>query len=304
MDQWGIGRKGFDDGLVILFDLDNSLKHGQVQLYAGPGFRATFLSNGERQAIYEDDMLPLLRQGDLDGAALVAMARVDAAATPSHAQQLEFARQVNAVIGLVGAPVIFLLLAGWAVFAWFRHGRDPHYLDDPSIYVAGPPADLTPASGAFILETVASRRALTAALLDLASRGEVSFRQDDRGMYGDVGLAVQGNVDAASAAIASARPLGAAETTALDDLRLLGHMGDGRLPRPEGAPRLRRQGGQRSTRRSSARSSATAGTRKRRASRRNRWLGRGVLEIFLGIVVVLRRVDLHDQRPDARRRWR
>ena len=43
MDQWGVGRKGFDDGLVILFDLDRSRQHGQVQLYAGPGFRATFL---------------------------------------------------------------------------------------------------------------------------------------------------------------------------------------------------------------------------------------------------------------------
>src|SRR4029077_13287916 len=129
---------------------------------------------------------------DLDGAALIAMSKVDAAATPSHAQSLEFARQVNAVLGLVGGPLVFLLVFGWAVLAWFRHGRDPHYLDDPSIYVAGPPVDLTPASGAFILENGPSRRALTAALLDLASRGDVSFRQDSGGIYGDVGLAVQG----------------------------------------------------------------------------------------------------------------
>ena len=77
MDQWGIGRKGFDDGLVILFDMDASLRHGQVQLYAGPGYRDPFLSNEERQAIYENDMLPLLRGGDLDGALLAAMAKID-----------------------------------------------------------------------------------------------------------------------------------------------------------------------------------------------------------------------------------
>ena len=35
MDQWGVGRAGVNDGLVILFDLDTTLKHGQVQLYAG-----------------------------------------------------------------------------------------------------------------------------------------------------------------------------------------------------------------------------------------------------------------------------
>ena len=27
MDQWGVGRKGFDDGLVILWNLDSSLEH-------------------------------------------------------------------------------------------------------------------------------------------------------------------------------------------------------------------------------------------------------------------------------------
>jgi hypothetical protein len=36
--QWGIGRKGFDDGMVVFFDIDPSGEHGQVQLYARPGF--------------------------------------------------------------------------------------------------------------------------------------------------------------------------------------------------------------------------------------------------------------------------
>ena len=38
MDEWGVGRAGINDGLVILLDLDTSLQHGQVQLYAGSGF--------------------------------------------------------------------------------------------------------------------------------------------------------------------------------------------------------------------------------------------------------------------------
>ena len=67
IDQWGIGRKGFDDGLVILYDLSDPC-HGQVQLYAAPGYAAAFLSNAERQEIFEQRMLPLLRGCDLDGA--------------------------------------------------------------------------------------------------------------------------------------------------------------------------------------------------------------------------------------------
>ena len=83
MDQWGVGRAGFDDGLVLLFDLrEDDPCHGQVQLYAGPGYAAKFLSNSERQAVFENDMLPLLQRCDLDGALLTAMQKVDAAATP------------------------------------------------------------------------------------------------------------------------------------------------------------------------------------------------------------------------------
>jgi hypothetical protein len=57
MDQWGVGRRGVDDGLVILFDLDTTNEHGQVQLYAGPGFSSSYLSDDERQAIYQDVMV-------------------------------------------------------------------------------------------------------------------------------------------------------------------------------------------------------------------------------------------------------
>ena len=88
MDQWGVGRKGFDDGLVILFDLQENREHGQVQLYAGPGYAATYLSNGERQQVFQDDMLPYLRGADFDAALTAAMSRIDATATVEHAQNL------------------------------------------------------------------------------------------------------------------------------------------------------------------------------------------------------------------------
>jgi uncharacterized membrane protein YgcG len=228
MDQWGVGRKGFDDGLVILFDLDSSLRHGQVQLYAGPGYRAAFLSNSERQQIFENDMTPLLVRGDLDGALLVALQKVDANATPEHAATLERARQIDAVVGLVGAPIVFLTLVGWTLWSWLRFGRDPVYLDDPSILMPAPPPDLTAASGAVVIHGGSSRRALTTALLDLASRGRLSFREEHTGLLGHtrkVGIETDpGAVDAvteAHRALNDRRPISGAEEYAFLRLRAL-----------------------------------------------------------------------------------
>lgn len=228
IDQWGIGRKGFDDGMVLFFDIDPSGEHGQVQLYAAPGFEATYLTNEDRQKIFENDMVPFLENADFDGALDTAMQRIDAAATPENAARLQTGRQVNAVIGLVGAPIVFLGLSGWAFFSWRRFGKDPVYLDDPSILMPAPPPDLTAASGAFVMDGHSSRRALTTAMLDLASRGLISFRED-KGMLGlslKVGVetspAAGDAVEEAQRALNARKPMGPAEDYALRKLRVLG----------------------------------------------------------------------------------
>jgi uncharacterized membrane protein YgcG len=177
MNQWGVGRKGFDDGLVILFDMDRSLCHGQVVLWAGAGYEAAFLSQDERQAIFDEEMMPWLRVCDMDEALLAALEKVDANATAEHAASLEFGRQVNALLNLAGGLVGWILLL-LAVLYWFVHGRDPFFLDDPSIYMPAPPAGLTPAMATMILSQRASKRTVAAALMDLAARGSIAFRQE------------------------------------------------------------------------------------------------------------------------------
>ena len=244
MDQWGVGRAGINDGLVIFFDMQPNLQHGQVQLYAGPGFEAAYLSNEERQAIYQDDMLPQLESADFDTALAVALEKVDSAATPEHAAALVRSRQINAVIGLVGAPIVFLGLSGWAFFHWRRFGKDPVYLDDPSVLMPAPPPDLTAASGAMIMDGSTSRRALTTAMLDLASRGLITFRQDDGGLFGGhkVGIDVspaEGDADVEAQRQRNARrPIGPAEELALGRLQTLGRGDDGAFITPDDLPKF------------------------------------------------------------------
>jgi uncharacterized membrane protein YgcG len=103
INQWGVGRRGYDDGLVVLFDLNPDRVHGQVRLQAGPGYRDFYLSNAARQRIFDLDMRPLLAQRDFDGALAAAVARFDAVATPERADSLEQARfaAVSALVGVL-----------------------------------------------------------------------------------------------------------------------------------------------------------------------------------------------------------
>ena len=119
-------------------------------------------------------------------------------------------------------------LIGWAFFHWRRYGKDPVYLDSPSIYVPAPPPDLTAASGAMVMDGGSSRRALTTAMLDLASRGLIAFREES----GLLGLRQEGRrrtrsgggdpVVDAQRERNSRRPIGPAEQLALRRLTPLG----------------------------------------------------------------------------------
>ena len=298
MDQWGVGRKGFDDGLVILFDLDPSLEHGQVILYGGPGYRAAYLDNSEKQRIFDEDMVPLLGQADLDGALRVALQRVDANATPEHASRLQLARQVDAAVGLIGAPIVLLGLVGSGVFAWLRYGRDPVYLDDPSIHMAGPPRDLTPAAGAFVVNGGPNRRALTAAMLDLASRGEISFREESAllGLQKKVGIEVtppaSDPVEEARRARNGVRPLGPAERLAGVELKALAS-GDGYIEPDEllkfgtEVPKFNRALEAEVVRNGWFRESPSKAT--------VRWVTRGSIAIVLGVLAFIAAQNLPSQ---------
>jgi uncharacterized membrane protein YgcG len=236
IDQWGVGRQGFDDGLAVFFNLTDDKCHGQAQLYAAPGYEAAYLSNSERQAIFDEDMLPALRDCDFGVALTAAMRKIDAAATADHARRLQLARQVDAAAGLIVAPLLLVGLVGWAGWSWLRYGRDPIYVDDDSILMPAPPPGMSPAVAAVVLDGRAKRHALTTALVDLAARGEISFRAAE---HDPSRLTIDITVpDQRDARLARNRrlPLGPAEAYALAELRKLG--GAIRTIDPDEVPRF------------------------------------------------------------------
>ena len=296
--QWGVGRQGFDDGLVILYDLDTSRCHGQVQLTAGAGFRAAFLSNSERQAIYQDDMLPYLKACDMGQALLVAIAKVDAAATPDHAASLERARQLDAVLGLVVAPLLLVLLIGFAGWHWLRYGRDPVYLDDPSIHMPAPPPDLTPASAALVWDGRSSRHTLTTALIDLASHGVIAFREESEGMlihHTKVGIETEPTVaETPALGLIRRNPLGPAEMQLQDAVGAIPGADASGYVDPEHVPGL-------ASPTDAFDKTLEAHVVKQgwftEAPRKvvNRWLGGGIIEVVLGIIGIVIGANLPSQ---------
>jgi uncharacterized membrane protein YgcG len=180
LDQWGVGRASYDDGLVILISFESNLRHGQAHYYAGAGFLRGYLSQGDLQSIFDEVILPSAAQGQIGGGLIEAVNLIDAAITPSATARLNFLRQVNAVVGVVGAPVSFVLVVGIALFRWRREGDDPEVLDSPSILMAGPPANMTPPLATVVRQGKATQHSIDTLLMELASTGRMRFENLDR----------------------------------------------------------------------------------------------------------------------------
>jgi len=293
INQWGIGRKGFDDGLAIMWNVTRQpcqpyvSGNGQVQLYAAPGYAATYLTNEERQSIFDNDMLPHLKACDEDAALLAALEKIDAATTPEHAQFLNLVRIANAVVGLILAPVVFVLLVVWAGWSWLRFGRDPVYLDSASILMPAPPPDLTAASGAVVWEGRATRRALTTAMLDLASRGELSFVPDKGLLTTKTGIQLTSPpTDDPYVVRNRRRPLSDAEEYALDRMRGIAEPSDNYYISPDDLLKFGKYT-DKFNERIERHVAAKGWFREPPAKATRRWMGRGTIALVLGVIGVI-----------------
>lgn len=181
IDQWGIGRAGYDDGFTILLSFDDdSFQHGVLSTFAGSGFKAAYLPEGEQAVLRDEVIIPAIRQGQLEGGLVAALGLVDAAITPAATGRLEFFRIANAMVGIPGGILALLLTLGSAFVTWRRYGDDPELVDSPSILMAGPPAGMTAPLSTVVREGRATQHSLNTLLVDLASRGLIRFRNLDR----------------------------------------------------------------------------------------------------------------------------
>jgi hypothetical protein len=108
------------------------------------------------------------------------MAEVDSRITPGGRERFETKRIFNAALGLIGAPIALVGILGLAWNKWRREGDDPELTDSPSILMAGPPAEMTPALATVIREGRGSQHTINTLLAELAGSGRLEFHNLDQ----------------------------------------------------------------------------------------------------------------------------
>lgn len=180
IDQWGIGRSGFDDGLVLLVARDPDPGESRVSLFGGSGFLGAYANEDALTEIIDRSFVPAARAGDFDAAALSTIEALDERMDAGGRDRLEMLRIANAGLGLIGAPLALVATLGLAWRRWRRDGDDPELTDSPSILMAGPPAEMTPALATVVQNGTASSHSINTILAQLASTGRLTFRNLDQ----------------------------------------------------------------------------------------------------------------------------
>ncbi len=180
IDQWGIGRSGFDDGLVLMVALDPDPGQSRVSLFGGAGFLGAYANEDALTEIIDESFVPSARAGDFDAAVLRTVEALDERMDAGGRDRLETLRVMNAALGLVGAPLALVATLGGAWWKWRREGDDPELTDSPSILMAGPPAEMTPALATVVRNGTATGHSTNTILADLARTGRLSFHNLDQ----------------------------------------------------------------------------------------------------------------------------
>lgn len=180
IDQWGIGRSGFDDGMVLMVGLEENRINGRVSLFGGSGFLGAYANEDAMKAVIDADFVPLAHAGNLEDAVIATVEAMAERVTPAGRDRLEMLRVLNAGLGLVGAPLALLASLGLAWNHWRKEGDDPELTDSPSILMAGPPAGMTPALATVIRQGTASQHTINTTLVELAGSGRITFENLDQ----------------------------------------------------------------------------------------------------------------------------
>jgi uncharacterized membrane protein YgcG len=176
MNDWNVeSATGARDGFVMFLNLiPGNLRHGQVVLFAGQKyFQNGPLTHEEAQRIYQDEMLPLLRDGDIAGgiaAGLDAVAHDMTYGLPAPPRLSAFQQAVGGIGALILAALAILFTLSVSLLHTTARNRLPQTAR-ATVPLSASPNDLVPALVGALVMGHTSDAQMEATLLDFARRG-------------------------------------------------------------------------------------------------------------------------------------
>lgn len=122
-DAWKLGRKGVDDGVLLLVAKDNSAASGRLRIETGRGVQGV-LTDAQSKRVLQDVIAPHFRQGDFYGGLAsgvsVITSLLDKEAFPEPAKRGQASAQDEA---FTWGPFIFFAILIFIMLARSRGGR-------------------------------------------------------------------------------------------------------------------------------------------------------------------------------------
>lgn len=122
-EKWGVGQKGKDNGIVVLFKPKTVESKGQVFIATGYGLEG-ILPDATVNQIIRNEMIPHFQQNDVYGGLVQACGVIKSLAAKEFTPQ-EYAKQADEVPVLL--PLLFLLIFLLPIIMAFSKSKQNYY---------------------------------------------------------------------------------------------------------------------------------------------------------------------------------
>ena len=125
-EQWGVGRKGKNNGIVVVFKPKTGNEKGQVFVAVGYGLEGVIPDAVANRNVVDNEMIPHFKNGDVYGG-LHAGTKVLMGLAAGEFTAEAYQKKTEKGGSDAGGGFILIILIAIIIFSIFRGGRGGHY---------------------------------------------------------------------------------------------------------------------------------------------------------------------------------
>lgn len=125
-EKWGIGQKGKNNGIVIVFKPKSGNEKGQVFIAVGYGLEPVIPDAVANRNVVDNEMIPHFKEGDIYGG-LEAGTKVLMSLASGEFTAKDYQKKTGKAKSDPGGAIILIILIIIILVSIFRGGRGKHY---------------------------------------------------------------------------------------------------------------------------------------------------------------------------------